>query len=107
RNELPNNGRAAVADAIGGRHDRRASDAVWQQVERTVTARAGQGRFPPAPGDYAAWSRVPDGLKPAVRRVADGPSSRVDELRALGNAVVPAVACRAFRELYGRLMESA
>ena len=45
------------------------------------------------------WSTEPD-----VGRVADGVPSRVDRLRALGNAVVPAQAEHAFRELWRRVV---
>ena len=38
-------------------------------------------------------------VEPAVRGVADGPASRVDRLRALGNAVVPVQAAVAFVDL--------
>lgn len=63
--------------------------------------------FPPGPNDMRAWADVPLNLKPAICRLADGTSARLDELRALGNAVVPAVAARAFQELWGRLMKPA
>jgi hypothetical protein len=44
------------------------------------------------------WATEPD-----VGRVADGIPDRVDRLRALGNAVVPAQAREAFRRLIGEV----
>ncbi|MEY4783254.1 MAG: hypothetical protein RIR41_1189 [Pseudomonadota bacterium] len=48
--------------------------------------------------DAGWWTAEPD-----VGRVAHGVPSRVDRLRALGNAQVPAVAAAAFLELWQRL----
>ena len=56
--------------------------------------------WPPAPGGHEQWGHVPDALKPAVHRMADGMANRVDRLRACGNGVVPLVAAYAFRTLY-------
>ena len=66
---------------------------------------AGEPDFPPGPeGD---WSGIPEELWPAtestIRGVAHGVPVRVDQLRALGNAVVPQQAALAIRELWGRL----
>ena len=78
--------------------------------------------FPPGPSDLVAWARVAEAApellpaEPAFRRVADGAAGgsgdrtwerirdpeRAHELRALGNAVVPAQAALAIRELLGR-----
>jgi DNA (cytosine-5)-methyltransferase 1 len=54
------------------------------------------------PGPNGDWRAVPPSLEPAVCRVANGPASRVDRLRALGNGVVPLVAAHAFRTLAAR-----
>ena len=68
--------------------------------------------WPPSPEDRRGWRTVLEShpeivpaTEPDVRRVADGTSDRVDRLRALGNAVVPAQAAIAFQELWGRLRE--
>lgn len=62
--------------------------------------------FPPGPEDLEGWKlyleRRPD-AEPSVRRGSDGLSSRVDKLRALGNAVVPQQAQAAFLELVRRV----
>ena len=69
--------------------------------------------WPPGPGDRAGWAEVlarAPHLEPAVRRVAHGLpaglelSWRVDRLRCLGNAVVPAQAALAFCELTARAL---
>jgi hypothetical protein len=54
-------------------------------------------QFPPGPAGIHAWN----GPQPAVRRASDGLSRWVGkaELEALGNAVVPFAAARAWREL--------
>jgi hypothetical protein len=66
--------------------------------------------WPPSPTDAHAWERVirerPD-LAPALtkkaepqfRGMVDGRSHRVDELKALGNGVVPAVVALFLRRL--------
>lgn len=55
--------------------------------------------WPPSPGDAPSWGSVPDALKPAIHRMADGMAYRVDRVRACGNGVVPLVAAYAFRTL--------
>lgn len=67
--------------------------------------------FPPGPGDIDGWRAVlarASELEPAVRRVADGlatgvDKTRIDELRLLGNGVVPLAAANALRTLVARL----
>lgn len=59
--------------------------------------------WPPSPADYDRWRRIPEELKPAICRVADGASARVDRLRACGNGVVPLQAAYAFTLLARRL----
>lgn len=79
----------------------------WRQGEAHADADR-PSVFPPGPGDIDAWrnvlARAPQ-LEPAVRRMADGLASRVDQLRMLGNGVVPLQAAYAVRTLATRLAE--
>ena len=66
-------------------------------------------RFPPGPGDHGAWEAIireqPDlapAIKREVRRVDVRTSVRVDQLRALGNTVLPKQAAHAWRTLMRR-----
>ncbi len=65
----------------------------------SVSGEHGLPLWPPSPGDLYAWGAVPDALKPAVHRRADGMACRVDRLRLCGNGVVPLAAAYAFRTL--------
>ena len=55
--------------------------------------------WPPSPSDHEGWNAVPNHLKPALHRMADGMADRVDRIRACGNGVVPLVAAYAWRTL--------
>lgn len=66
-----------------------------------IIAEDGFPIWPPEPGQHECWETVPDALKPAVHRMADGMAYRVDRLRACGNGVVPLVAAYAFFVLGG------
>jgi len=72
-----------------------------------VAPGAGHGLplWPPGPYEFGSWGRVlaaDPTLEPAICGLADGPSTRMDELRALGNGVVPVVAAVAFLALRER-----
>jgi DNA (cytosine-5)-methyltransferase 1 len=55
--------------------------------------------WPPSPTSYDEWGRIPNNLKPAIHKLADGMANRVDEIRASGNGVVPLVCAYAWRVL--------
>lgn len=59
-----------------------------------------------APGPTGEWDSVPEGLEPAICRMADGLAYRVDRLRAGGNGVVPLAAAYAWRTLISRAKTS-
>lgn len=59
--------------------------------------------WPPRPNDFDDWRNIPENLKPAVYRMADGLADRVDRVRACGNGVVPLVAAYAFTILTSNL----
>jgi DNA (cytosine-5)-methyltransferase 1 len=65
--------------------------------------------WPPGPYDGSQWTGIEGSflpVEPKLQRVADGASSRVDRLRAIGNGVVPLVAAYAFRTLLSRIRGS-
>ena len=90
---------ASASPAMGSAHG---------SFERTaIEGSSGDvGLFPPGPADLDRWrtilARAPQ-LEPAICRMADGMASRVDQLRMLGNGVVPLEAAYAFRTLTTRL----
>jgi DNA (cytosine-5)-methyltransferase 1 len=103
-------GCAALADASGARLEIGRCEPGNDGPEFPTVERASLPEFPPGPADTEAWRRIfacrPD-LAPAVKSevcpMAYGISSRVDMLRALGNAVVPATAEYAFQTLLSTL----
>jgi DNA (cytosine-5)-methyltransferase 1 len=82
----------------------------YQRQAGLSSRTASQPTWPPSPSDTSGWEQVirvrPD-LAPALtketesqfRRVADGRSHRVDELKALGNGLLPAVATEFLRRI--------
>lgn len=61
--------------------------------------------WPTGPSEQQHEWEAPRTTQPPMGRTADGANSWVDELRLLGNGVVPATAELAFRTLLGRLIE--
>jgi DNA (cytosine-5)-methyltransferase 1 len=100
RSARSDDGGPALADA-GGKRSQVGRNGRDRAQEGAAAVRGGVF-FPPGPGDLAGWRDLlrewPE-IEPAVCAGADGPASRVDQLRALGNGVVPLVAAHAFRSL--------
>ena len=92
-------------DDVGDTNDPRLE--VWLNPSEPNEGRSQRAPWPPGPGDSDGWRDyiAAGGPEPAVRRGADGLPHRNDRLRALGNAVVPAQAEIAIRELWRRMIE--
>jgi DNA (cytosine-5)-methyltransferase 1 len=84
---------AADADELDGHGRGHAAGTFCRQ-------RPGQAFLSGSDWECAFWC-----AQSGVCVVDDGSAYRLDELRALGNAVIPAVVARAWRELSGRLAE--
>jgi DNA (cytosine-5)-methyltransferase 1 len=107
------NAAAVTGGALAGplcRHgDRRTDQPERGSQGRNPDQWAGRDGLPispPGPGDIEGWRAVLDiapELEPAVRRMADGVASRVDQLRMLGNGVHPLAAANAVRTLKARI----
>ncbi len=101
----------AVADARCARlqgDQQRGSLGEWLRPtsSRSVAELRRTRLFPPGPDDLEGWrefSSTAPHLEPEVCRVADGMAHRLDELRMLGNGVVPLQAAYAIRTLATRL----
>jgi hypothetical protein len=96
-----------VGQVLGdSEHTRSREIRVPAHARRTFTS-GGSSTWPPAPGG-SEFTRYLDagGSEPAIRRGTHGGPSRVDELRCLGNGVVPLVAAHAFRVLAARAVKA-
>lgn len=114
---VSSNGRGNVGDAeCSGRSQSNG----WNEVETAKVAAGGRGTpiFAPGPSNFDGWNRVvADGsfdfrapaIKPGVRVLVDGvalvvDASRADQLRCVGNGVVPLQAAAAFCALVNNAM---
>jgi len=107
--------RARVAvEGAGGWDAGRGSECEDVPEHRHPSSLRGQGNLGSQPQPVGGrpereMARTPSprgwwSAEPNVGRVAHGVAARVDRLRACGNGVVPAVACRAWRELTRRAL---
>lgn len=96
-----------VVNPVDQRRDWRPSQSQRGSLGRAFDEWASSGIvFPPGPGNVQRWAEILDvapGLEPSICRLDYGLVSRVDELRLLGNGVVPIQAALAFRTLVTRL----
>lgn len=95
-----------MVDADRGDRVRLAADQGRYSIERAPSGwSSGLGLFAPGPRDdrWPDLIRDAPGLKPAIRRVADGVAHRMDRLEAAGNGVVSLAAARAWLGLEARL----
>ena len=94
-----------MADADSGRRESERRGGLLDG-ERAALGNDADGPrgWPPGPDDTDGWREwiAQGGPQPAVRRNAHGLSNRMDRLRCLGNAVVPAQAELALRVLLER-----
>ena len=89
------------SEAKVGSYDNELGNSNNERLERQCQCQCSDQlpAWPPSPSLYAKWDRIPDHLKPALHRMADGLADRVDAVRACGNGVVPLVAAYAWRTL--------
>lgn len=89
------------SEATAGGYDNKLGDTNHKGLERQLQCQCSSEfpTWPPSPSDHERWNTVPNHLKPALHRMADGMADRVDRIRACGNGVVPLVAAYAWRTL--------
>lgn len=81
--------------------DGRSKDVADAAINGRIRRRSRSGETPSGRAHAEATRRSWWAVEPAVGRVVNGLPARVDRLRALGNAVVPAQAREAFEKLMG------